>query len=123
MLVGSMTFHEFHADLHRIASGNLPVADDAIERCAYFRALQLLPRDCHAALGGLEVALRIVAANLRVLQILGRHQVARPQLREALELPFGLLVGPAGGARRGLRGVEVSPGSPCRPAAGSSRRA
>ena len=72
-------------------------------RCSCWRA------DDHARLGRLELALRVVAADLGVLERLHRGHARGAQRLQALELALGLVVGLRGGARRGLgRGQAVA---------------
>ncbi len=103
-----MTLSELLADLRGIAGGNLAVADDAVERRAHFGALQLLARGHDARPGRLTVALRGVAPDLGILELLGRDEAGLAQLGHALELPLGLLIGLDRGALAASAEVSVS---------------
>ena len=84
---------QFLADLRGIAGRHLAVADDAVEGRAHFGALQLLARGDHARARGFALALRAVAANLDVFELLRGDHAGLAQRHHALVLALGLLVG------------------------------
>src|SRR6185312_429822 len=90
----------------RITGRDLAVADYAIERCAHLGALELLTSRDYARARRFAVALRRVATDLRIFQILRRHEVLLAQLGGALELTLRLLIGLYGRLRRSLCGGE-----------------
>ena len=67
------------ADLRRVARRHLAVADDAVERRAHLGALELLARGHDARARGFAIALRGVAADLDVFDLLGRHHAGLAQ--------------------------------------------
>ncbi len=83
--------HEFLADGRGVSRGDLAVADQAVKRRAHFGALQLLACQHGTRLGRLQVALRVVAADLGVLDLLRGGHPGAAQRRHALELALGLL--------------------------------
>ena len=85
-----------------VARRHLAIADDAVERRAHFGALELLARGHDARVRGGAIALRGIAADLHVLELLGRNHAGLAQRGHALVLAFGLLERLIGGARRRL---------------------
>ena len=119
---------QFLADLRGVAGRHLAVADDAVERRAHFGALELLARGDHARARGGAIALRGVAADLDVFELLRGHHAGLAQRLHALELALGLFVGLVGGARRRLgrgqacRGSRSGRGAPADRHASPGRR-
>ncbi len=99
--------HQLLAHRCRIARRDLAVADDAVEGRAHFRAVQLLARGHHARARRCAFALRAVAPDLDVLELLRRDHPRLAQLEHALVLTLGLFVGLRGSARRRLRGRQA----------------
>ncbi len=83
-----------------VARRHLAIADDAVERRAHFRARELLARGDHARARLGAIALRGIAANLHVFDLLRGHHAGLAQRGHALELALGLFVRLFGGARR-----------------------
>src|SRR6188508_1969682 len=88
---------EFLAHGSGVARRHLAVADDAIERRAHFRALELLARGHDSRARGGAIALRGVAADLDVFELLRGHHARLDQRRHALVLALGLFVRLVGG--------------------------